>query len=106
MKSLKDASSAMFARAREHRERPEMLESLRQAINSSTVFLEKSRSYTGEGGLFKEKELDALQKKIVDVEKWRDEKVFNFFKFENLILTSFGSFLQGLFVRKFWHRCC
>ena len=83
MKSLKDASSAMFARAREHRERPEMLESLRQAINSSTVFLEKSRSYTGEGGLFKEKELDALQKKIVDVEKWRDEKVFNFFKFEN-----------------------
>ena len=83
MKSLKDASSAMFARAREHRERPEMLESLRQAINSSTVFLEKSRSHTGEGGLFKEKELDALQKKIVDVEKWRDEKVFNFFKFEN-----------------------
>ena len=83
MKSLKDASSAMFARAREHRERPEMLESLRQAINSSTVFLEKSRSHTGEGGLFKEQELDALQTKIVDVEKWRGEKVFNFFKFEN-----------------------
>jgi hypothetical protein len=75
MKSLKEASSAMFARAREHRERPEMLESLRQALNASATFLEKSRNLSADGGLFKEKELDALEKKIADVEKWRDEKV-------------------------------
>jgi hypothetical protein len=81
MKSLKDASSAMFARAREHRERPEMLENLRQAINSSTIFLERSRNLSateltnGATALFKEKELDALAKKIADVEKWRDDKL-------------------------------
>ena len=65
----------MFARAREHRERPEMLKSLRQALNASATFLEKSRNLSTDGGLFKEKELDALEKKIADVEKWRDEKV-------------------------------
>ncbi len=69
----------MFARAREHRERPELLESLRQALNASATFLEKSRNLSSDqttgGGLFKEKELDALEKKIAEVEKWRDEKV-------------------------------
>ncbi len=71
----------MFARAREHRERPELLESLRQALNASANFLEKSRNLSAAAGtdqagsLFKEKELDALEKKIADVEKWRDEKV-------------------------------
>ncbi len=75
----------MFARAREHRERPELLESLRQALNASATFLEKSRNLSAAdqttGGLFKEKELDALEKKIADVEKWRDEKVRDCFSF-------------------------
>merc|ERR1712168_277280 len=46
------------------------LEQLRQSINSSNVFLEKSKEY-----LFKEKELDSLKKKIAEVEKWRDDKL-------------------------------
>ena len=29
----------------------------------------------GEDGFFKEKELESLEKKIDDLEKWRDEKV-------------------------------
>ncbi len=78
MKSLKEASSAMFAWACEHREWLKLLESLRQALNASATFLEKSRNLSGPdqaGGLLKKKELDALEKKIADVEKWRDEKV-------------------------------
>merc|ERR1719347_2326499 len=139
LKVLKDLSAPVVARVREHKERPEALEQLRQSINSSNVFLEKSKEYLikpkpkepkveqviepvetvdGDGekkdnentkdtpedskkedekpkdtteekpksakkkkakiedeGLFKEKELDSLKKKIAEVEKWRDEKL-------------------------------
>merc|ERR1711892_1128604 len=127
LKVLKDISAPLMARVREHKERPEALEQLRQTINSSNVFLEKSKEYlilpkpkvetviepkvdgdkkgenAGEGkdapkddaskespevkpkatkqdkigddGLFKEKELDSLKKKIAEVEKWRDDKL-------------------------------
>lgn len=75
LKVLKDLSAPIMARAREHKERPEALEMLRQSINSSNVFLEKSKQKVGEDGLFKEKELDSLKKKIAEVEKWRDGKL-------------------------------
>merc|ERR1719187_2245682 len=134
LKVLKDLAAPLMARVREHKERPEALEQLRQSINSSNVFLEKSKEYlikpkpkpekvvepvietAGEGGkkeeeakdapedsknedekpketseekpkpskkkiatddegLFKEKELDSLKKKIAEVEKWRDDKL-------------------------------
>jgi len=116
-KELKDLAAPIFARVREHRERPEVLENLRSSLNQSTVFLSKSREYIivpvepkpkveeaeksaetdnesqppkekeakeektekteklGEEGLFKEKELDQLDKKIKEIEKWRDDKV-------------------------------
>eukprot|EP00090_Calanus_glacialis_P002224 TRINITY_DN1166_c0_g1_i2.p1 TRINITY_DN1166_c0_g1~~TRINITY_DN1166_c0_g1_i2.p1 ORF type:complete len:1014 (-),score=434.62 TRINITY_DN1166_c0_g1_i2:191-3232(-) len=123
LKVLKDLSAPIMARVREHKERPEALEQLRQTINSSNVFLEKSKEYlikpkpkeskvekviepvvetageekeganekaketaeekpkvtkakiVDEEGLFKEKELDSLKKKITEVEKWRDDKL-------------------------------
>merc|ERR1740137_454966 len=75
LKVLKDLSAPIMARAREHKERPEALEMLRQSINSSNVFLEKSKQKVGDDGLFKEKELDSLKKKIAEVEKWRDGKL-------------------------------
>jgi len=138
LKVLKDLAAPLMARVREHKERPEALEQLRQSINSSNTFLEKSKEYlikpkpkepkvekvvepvvesVGEDGekkddtvkdtpedakkeddkskdtteekpkpakakakvedegLFKEKELDSLKKKIAEVEKWRDEKL-------------------------------
>jgi len=143
LKVLKDLSAPIMARVREHKERPEALEQLKQSINSSTVFLEKSKEFLikpkpkepkvenvietadqqsedaknseesqdkekseekkdeekvdekegksetkeetkekakakskiDEDGLFKEKELDSLKKKIAEVEKWRDEKL-------------------------------
>jgi len=75
MKKLTDISSALFARVREHKERPEVLEQLEKSIANSREFLDKSRNLTGEDGLFKEKELENMEKKIVEVETWRDEKV-------------------------------
>jgi len=125
LKVLKDLSAPIMARVREHKERPDALELLRQTINSSNTFLEKSKDYlikpkpkvesvvepkveeadepTGEAkdatkddasketpeekakttkpekvdddGFFKEKELEALKKKIAEVEKWRDDKL-------------------------------
>merc|ERR1712179_439822 len=79
LKVLKDLAAPMFARVREHRERLEALENLRQSLNNSNTFLTKSRENTektgGEEGLFKEKELDMLEKKIAEVEKWRDDKL-------------------------------
>ena len=43
MKILKEGSAALFARVREHRERPEALDMLTQSISNSREFLAKSR---------------------------------------------------------------
>jgi len=120
LKILKELAAPVMARLREHRERPEALEMLRQSLNNSNNFLEKSRDLVipakvketeaeeatpeeaspdtekeGEKsedtekeskkekkktekpdeGLFTAKELQSLEKKISDVEKWRDEKL-------------------------------
>merc|ERR1712111_187697 len=120
LKVLKEMAAPVVARLREHRERPEALDMLKQSLNSSRVFLEKSKDLvipakpketeeakaedtddtadkndgeTGRAdtdkkerekskdekkvdeGLFTAKELESLEKKIADVEKWRDEKV-------------------------------
>merc|ERR550525_1870818 len=79
LKALKDLAAPIFARVREHRERPEMLENLKQSLNHSNTFLlasrEKNEKAAEEEKLFKEKELEQLEKKIAEVEKWRDEKL-------------------------------
>merc|ERR1712088_450111 len=79
LKALKDLAAPIFARVREHRERPEMLENLKQSLNHSTTFLQTSKEKTEKAAeeekLFKEKELEQLEKKIAEVEKWRDEKL-------------------------------
>merc|ERR550525_853983 len=79
LKTLKDLAAPIFARVREHRERPEWLDNLKQSLNHSTTFLqtskEKNEKAAEEEKLFKEKELEQLEKKIAEVEKWRDEKL-------------------------------
>lgn len=75
IKVLKDLAAPILARVREHKARPEALASLEQVFNNSNNFLEKSKAKTGEDGFFKTKELEALKKKIAEVEKWRDEKM-------------------------------
>jgi len=75
MKQLKEISSSLFARVREHRDRPEALAMLDKSIGNSREFFEKSKNLTGEDGFFKEKELEAFEKKIVEIETWKEEKV-------------------------------
>merc|ERR1719244_1501376 len=75
IKILKDLAAPILARVREHKGRPEALAMLEQAFNQSNNFLEKSKDKTGEEGWFKEKELEALRKKIEEVKKWRDDKL-------------------------------
>merc|ERR1712012_352003 len=43
LKVLKEMAAPVVARLREHRERPEALDMLKQSLNSSRVFLEKSK---------------------------------------------------------------
>merc|ERR1719242_2103851 len=66
LKALKDLAAPIFARVREHRERPEMLENLKQSLNHSNTFLlasrEKNDQAAEEEKLFKEKELEQLEK--------------------------------------------
>merc|ERR1719433_55814 len=56
-----------------------MLENLKQSLNHSNTFLQTSKEKTEKAAeeekLFKEKELEQLEKKIAEVEKWRDEKL-------------------------------
>jgi len=118
LKVLKELAAPVMARLREHRDRPEALDMLKQTLNSSNNFLEKSRDLVipvkvkeekeatpeeaspdsekeaekteeseketkkekkktekPDEGLFTAKELQSLEKKIADVEKWRDEKL-------------------------------
>jgi hypoxia up-regulated 1 len=75
IKVLKDLAAPILARVREHNGRPEALAKLEQVFETSNNFLEKSKDKTGEDGLFKEKELEALKKKIEEVKKWREDKL-------------------------------
>lgn len=73
-KQLKDLTSALFARVREHKARPEALEAFDKSLANAKDFLAKSRNLTGEDGFFKEKELDVFEKKLKDVETWKATK--------------------------------
>merc|ERR1719354_901295 len=122
LKILKELAAPVMARLREHSERPEALEMLRQSLNNSNNFLEKSRvlvipvkvkeaeeatqeeaspdsekdaeksedaekdaekdakkdkkkTEKPDEGFFTAKELESLEKKIANVEKWRDDKL-------------------------------
>ena len=52
-KQLKDLTSALFARVREHKARPEALEALDKSLENAKDFLAKSRNLTGDDGFFK-----------------------------------------------------
>jgi len=75
MKALKDISAGLFARVREHRERPEALGVLAKSFENAREFIEKSKNLTGEDGFFKEKEIEALEKKADELTKWQDDKL-------------------------------
>lgn len=49
--------------------------SLTLSCENYFLFFFFCRDKIGDDGLFKEKELDSLKKKIAEVEKWRDDKL-------------------------------
>ena len=74
LKELKELTSPWFARVKEHLDRPEALSGLDQMLNTSTHFLAKAKNKTGEDGFFTMTELETLEKKLQDVQKWRDDE--------------------------------
>uniref|UniRef100_A0A0K2TA14 Hypoxia up-regulated protein 1 n=1 Tax=Lepeophtheirus salmonis TaxID=72036 RepID=A0A0K2TA14_LEPSM len=66
---LHELTSSLFARVREHTERPEAFEVLRSMVNSSQFFLGKARN---SAHWFKDNELDNFEKKISETLEWRD----------------------------------
>jgi len=75
IKQLKDMTASLFARVREHKARPEALEALEKSLENAKDFLKKSRNLTGDDGYFKEKELDIFEKKMTEIETWREKKL-------------------------------
>jgi len=75
IKQLKELTSSLFARVREHRGRPEALEALEKSLENGADFLQKSRNLTGDDGFFKEKELDNFEKKMNELKEWRDKRL-------------------------------
>merc|ERR1711922_113378 len=75
IKQLKDLTSSLFARVREHRGRPEALEALEKSLENAADFLTKSRNLTGDDGCFRDTELSNFEKKMNELKEWRDKKM-------------------------------
>ncbi|XP_050307767.1 hypoxia up-regulated protein 1 [Anthonomus grandis grandis] len=69
----------LFSRVWEHKERPEALKALHSMLNHSTAFLKTSKNFTEtknpENFVFKDTEVDQLEKLIVSTTEWRDKMV-------------------------------
>ncbi len=73
LKELTDLTSGLYARVREHTDRPEALGAMDKMINSSEHFLAKAKNSTGVvDGYFTQEELDKLEKKITETKEWRN----------------------------------
>lgn len=70
LKSLKTLTKDLFARVREHNERPEALVALRNMLNITEMFYANAINVTEEDQVFTEIELNALRKLIDDTQEW------------------------------------
>merc|ERR1712226_67120 len=75
LKEIKELTAAWFARVREHLDRPEALGALNNMLNSSSNFLVKAKNKTGEDGFFTVAEIEVLEKKIAEIEAWKETAV-------------------------------
>lgn len=74
LKALHILTKDLFDRVREHRDRPEALKSLRELLNVSELFLEKSKQLPEEEQYYTSVELETLEKIINDTNAWKDQK--------------------------------
>ncbi|ERL94524.1 hypothetical protein D910_11801 [Dendroctonus ponderosae] len=69
----------LFARVWEHRERPEALKAMNSMLNHSSVFLKTAKNFTEavnpDNFVFKESEIEALDKLINSTEEWKEKLV-------------------------------
>jgi hypothetical protein len=73
LKELKELCATLFARIREHTDRPEALEALTKMINSSEYFLGKAKNSTSVAdGYFTATELETLEKKVAEIKLWKE----------------------------------
>ena len=72
---LRALTRDLFDRVREHRERPEILNSLKNFINMSGVFYGSAVNASTDDQVFTEVELQTLKKLIDDTKTWMDTSV-------------------------------
>ncbi|XP_066138858.1 hypoxia up-regulated protein 1 [Euwallacea fornicatus] len=76
---LQALTRELFSRVWEHKERPEALKALHSMLNHSSVFLKTAKNFTEslnpENFVFKDSEVDALDKLINTTTEWRDKMI-------------------------------
>lgn len=78
---LKKLTNNVWARVKEHQERPEALAALNSAINGSTHFLLTIKNVSAqqmdspEGSVFTKVEIDSLEKLITETEEWKEKAI-------------------------------
>jgi hypothetical protein len=76
LKELTDLTVSLYARIREHTDRPEALGAMNRMINSSEHFLSKAKNSTGVvDGYFTQDEVDKLEEKINEINEWRAKAI-------------------------------
>ncbi|XP_070548529.1 hypoxia up-regulated protein 1-like isoform X2 [Ptychodera flava] len=73
-KTLKKDFKDVFFRVREHRERPEMLARLKEAVNASLTLMVLANNLTGDDQIYTSVELETLQKVTNDTLQWQADK--------------------------------
>ena len=70
LSSLKTATSSMFDRVKEHRERPEAVKALNDMLNISSIFLSNARNLSHDQQIFTDVEINALHVLVTETEQW------------------------------------
>ncbi|KAK9891578.1 hypothetical protein WA026_015536 [Henosepilachna vigintioctopunctata] len=94
LNELKGEANSLFARVWEHRERPEALSALNSMLNQSSYFLNSAKNLTAsqnpDKDVFTDKEIESLEKIIVDTKEWTAKSIENqekLKKYETVVLT-------------------
>lgn len=76
---MHDLTRELFSRVWEHKERPEAVKALHSMLNHSSVFLKTAQNFTetvnADNYVFKDSEVEALDKLINSTTEWRDKSV-------------------------------
>ncbi|GAB6024272.1 hypothetical protein CHUAL_008965 [Chamberlinius hualienensis] len=74
LSSVKSATREMYERVREHRDRPEALNALKDMLNGSEYFYKQAANLTEDEQYFTQVELETLNKLITETKEWANDK--------------------------------